>query len=170
MDVFRALGNNNRRNMLLILMRKQMHISALAKELNIAGPVALKHAKILEELGFIERARFGNTHVLRLRKEALEKIKRLWDLFEKPLVVEVAKGTTMLDALRRVSGLQIEKSKDGALIKSVDGKEGYYIYEVDGQLVEKSADRFRISKSMEVELKRLLPVVGKKIIVKVKKP
>lgn len=168
MDVFRALGNANRRSMLKILLRKRMHISALAKELNIAVPVALRHVSVLEETGFIERRRFGNAHVLRVRREALQRIKHLWDLFEKPLIIEVARGATLLDALGKVSGLKIEKTEDGVFIKSVDGKEGYYIYEVDGRLVEKPADRFRIEKNLEVDLKRLVPVVGKKILVRVK--
>ena len=168
MGVFRALGNENRRNMLKILLDRRMHISAVAKELNIAVPVALKHAKILEEVGFIERTRFGNAHVLQVKQEALQRIKHLWDLFEKPLVVSVKKGTTMLDALGTISGLQIEKQKDGALITAVGGKKGYYVYEVNGKLVEKPIDLFKIEKNVEVELKRLLPVVGKKIIISVK--
>ncbi len=168
MDVFRALGNNNRRSMLKILIKRRTHISALAKELNIAVPVALKHAKILEEIGFVERTKFGNTHVLQVRKAALQKIKHLWDLFEKPLTVEVSRGTTMLDALQKVSGLKFEKRKDGAYITSVDGKDGFYIYEVEGKLVEKPANEFKIEKSAEVELKRLMPVIGKKILIHVK--
>ncbi|MBN2066990.1 MAG: winged helix-turn-helix transcriptional regulator [Candidatus Diapherotrites archaeon] len=168
MDVFRALGNDNRRRMLRILINRKMHVSALARELDIAVPVALKHARVLEGVGFVERARFGNTHVLQVRADALQRIKQLWDLFERPLTVEVSRGTSMLDALKRVSGLKIEKQRDGAYITSVDGKPGFYIYEVEGKLVEKPADKFKIERSAEVELKRLMPVVGKKIIINVK--
>lgn len=129
--------------------------------------MALKHAEIFENAGFVERSRVGNAHILSVRKDALQKIKHLWDLFDKPLAVKVEKGTSMLSALQKVSGIEIESRKGDTFIKSVDGKAGYYIYEVDGKLVEKPANKFKIKKGMEVELKRLMPVVGKKILISV---
>ena len=148
-------------------MKKEMHITALAKELNISTPVTLKHAKILEEVGFIERQKMGNTHVLAVKHEAVGKIKKAWGLFEKSLVVNVPKGTTMLDALKKVSGLEFVENSEGSFITSVDGKEGHYIYEVNGKLPNVPADKFTITKNAEVELKRMMPIIGKKIQIKV---
>ncbi len=168
MDIFRVFGNENRRSMLKILAHKGMHISALAKELDISTPVALKHVRILEEAGFVERAKMGNTHIISINKNALSKIKSVYDLLEKPLIVEVKKGTSLAVALKKAVSLDLKKTSDGSFISSVDGKQGYYIYEVDGKLSEKPVDQFLVNKSLEVEFKRLLPVVGKKIVVRIK--
>ena len=168
MDVFRVLGNENRRSMLRILMHKRMHISALAKELDISVPVALKHVQILEEAGFVERTKLGNTHVVSINSNALSKIRSVYSLFEKPLVVEARKGTPLIDALKRVVRLSVERSDEGAFISSVDGKRGYYIYEVNGKLSEKPVDQFLINGDAEIEFKRLVPVLGKKIVVRIR--
>ena len=153
--------------MLKILAHKGMHISALAKELDISVPVALKHVRILEEAGFVERAKMGNTHIVTINKSALYKIKSVYDLLEKPLVVKVEKGTSLADALKKVVSLSLKRTSDGSFISSVDGKQGYYIYEVDGKLSEKPIDQFLVNKPLEIEFKRLLPVIGKKIVVRI---
>lgn len=154
--------------MLKILMHKSMHISALAKELDISVPVALRHVQILEAAGFVTRTSVGNSHLIGINSKALSKIKSAYGLFEKPLSVEVRMGTPLLDALKMAVGLRVEKSPDGAFISSVDGKQGYYIYEVNRKLSEKPVDQFLVNKKIEVEFKRLVPVIGKKIVVKVK--
>jgi len=168
MDFFRILGNENRRSMLKILMHKPMHISALAKELDISVPVALRHVRVLEQAGFVSRSRVGNSHLVEINSEALSKIKTAYGLFEAPLSVEVKSGTILLDALRKAVNLRVEKSPDGAFISSVDGKHGYYIYEVNGKLSEKPVDQFIVNKNLSIEFKKLMPVVGKKILVKTK--
>jgi len=145
-----------------------MHISALARELDISVPVALKHVKVLEESGFVERERLGNTHVVSINRNALPKIKSAYSLFETPLIVEVKTGTPLVEALRKAVTLSLKKTHEGSFISGVDGKQGYYIYEVNGRLSEKPVDRFLIKKDSEIEFKRLVPVVGKKVIVKVR--
>lgn len=167
MDLFRALGNNNRRSILKFLLNKEYHVSGLAKELGISVPVALKHVKVLEEVGFIERQRIGNTHVLKIRKDALENLKSVWGLFEKPLSVHAKKGSFMIDALKKVGGISFRKTDKGFYIDSVDGKKGLYLYEVNGEIPLDSADQFVVKENCVVELKRLVPVVGKKVSIKV---
>ena len=168
MDIFRALGNENRRSMLKLLMHKGMHISALAKELDISVPVALKHVKVLESVGLVERLKIGNTHLMSINRSALPKLKGVYNLFEEPLVVEARPGTLLLDALKKVVSLGVQKTPEGAFISEVDGKQGYYIYEVNGKFSEVPVDRFLVSKDLEVEFKRLIPVIGKKVIVRAK--
>jgi DNA-binding transcriptional ArsR family regulator len=167
MDLFRVLGNENRRSMIKILMHKGMHISALAKELDISVPVALKHIKALESVGLVERSKLGNTHLIGISKAAIPRLKGVYSLFEEPLVVEAKAGTPLLDALKKVVPLGIQRTPDGAFISEVDGKQGYYIYEVDGKLSNVPVDRFLVDKGIEVEFKRLIPVIGKKVVVKV---
>ncbi len=164
MDFFNALANSNRRQMVQILLKKETHIAAIARELKVSNPVALKHARILEEAGIIEREKIGNIHLLKIRKEALKKIKIAWGLFEKPLVLNVKKGTTLLTALSKVDGLEISNSKKGAFIKSVDGKDGYFVFEINGRFPNKPIEEIKVEGKMEIDLKRLLPVIGKKIV------
>jgi len=152
--------------MLKILMHEGMHISALAKELDISVPVALRHVQVLEEAGFVNRSKVGTSHLIGINSKAVSKIKSAYGLLEKPLSVEVKKGTPLLLALRKAVNLKVEKSPDGAFISSVEGKHGYYIYEVNGRLSEKPVDQFLVEKDLTVEFKKLMPVVGKKIVVK----
>jgi len=167
-DLFKALGNSTRRNMLKLLMKKDYHISGIAKELGIAVPVVLKHTKVLEGAGIIERERIGNIHALRIRKEAMKNLEKVWGLMDKSWTLEVRKGSNMLEVLKKVSGIKVENKPDGNYITSVDGREGIYIYEVDGKLPSTSIDKYEIEGDVEVELKRLVPVIGKKIVIKVK--
>lgn len=153
--------------MLKVLLKKNMHISALAKELGISTPVALKHTVILEEAGLIEREHVGNTHVLKIKRDAMRPLEKVWGLVEKPFVVRVKKGDTLLQALRKVSGIRVEKREDGVYITSVDGKKGFYVFEVNGKLPDKAADQLILKKDAEIELQKLVPVIGKKILVKV---
>ena len=59
--VFKAMGSSTRMNMLEALADTEMHISGLAKELNISVPVAAKHVRILEDADLIERKEFGRS-------------------------------------------------------------------------------------------------------------
>ncbi|MBI2598233.1 MAG: helix-turn-helix domain-containing protein [Candidatus Diapherotrites archaeon] len=167
MDLFHVLGNTNRRNILQILMKKEAHIAQLARELGISNPVALKHVVELEKAGMIEREKIGNSHVLRVKIEAVKTLKLAFGLFEESFTVSVPKGTNVLDALKKVSSIKVEKKPDGIYITEIDGKKGHYIFEVNGKLPDKPADQFLLEKDSEIELKRLLPIVGKKIIIKI---
>ncbi len=169
LDIFRVLGNGNRRNMLKLLLNREMHVSAIARELNISVPVALRHARFLEEAGFIERKKVGTSHVLGVKKESMERLKQMWELLEQPLIVEIEHGKTMLEALKKVPGIKIGSSKEGCFISGVDGKKGYFIYEVNGKLVENPLEKLTIEKDSTVELKRLIPVIGKKIQIRLKR-
>ncbi len=50
-DVFKALSSTTRLKMLRILAKKEMHITGLARELNLSVPVVAKHSKLLEKTG-----------------------------------------------------------------------------------------------------------------------
>ncbi|MEA3255268.1 MAG: winged helix-turn-helix domain-containing protein [Candidatus Altiarchaeota archaeon] len=168
-DILKALHSKTRRNMLKILFQKEMHISGIARELNISVPVALKHVRILENCGLVTRERIGNSHILRVGEVNTTKLEGIWWMIDESFTVEVPSGTNIMDALKQVSGIEIKKTKKGSFINSVDGKEGYYIYEVDGKIPEKAVDRYNLENDVNVELKRLVPVIGKKIRIIVKK-
>jgi DNA-binding transcriptional ArsR family regulator len=162
--MFKALSSKTRREMLKLLLKKEMHISALARELGISVPVAAKHVKILEEKNLIERKKLGRTHLL---KAKLEKLYELLDYFGEKYELELPKGSSILDALREVSGVTIERIGDREYLTSIDGEEGFYIYEVDGIPPNVSINKFTLKKNSKVELKKIVLIKRKEIDVKV---
>jgi hypothetical protein len=131
--------------------------------LEISVPVALKHVRILEDCGLVSRQTVGRSHVLRVNEEYAKKLEGVWWMVDESFTVEVPCGTSMLDALKSVSGIEVKRTKNGAFISSVEGIDGYYLYEVDGRIVDKAVDDYRLRKDAVVELKRLVPVLGKRI-------
>lgn len=104
-----------------------MHISALARELNISVPVCQRHVSLLEKAGSIEKKSAGSSHIFSIKKEPLEKLKRVMNLLDEPHIIKVKKGKELASALKKVPGIKIEQTKEGAFIKSVDENEGNFI-------------------------------------------
>ena len=153
--MFKALASRTRRRMFALLLRGESHVSALAKELGISTPVAARHVRILERAKLVERRRFGRTHVLRAKLDALySALDELAETHE----VRVKKGATVLEALRQVSGIRMERRRGRDYVTSIDGEEGYYIYEVDGSFPEVGMEKFVVERSVTVELKKLVPI------------
>jgi len=165
MDKFRALGSDTRKKILRILSKGELHVSGLAKELGISVPVTSKHVRILEDAGFIEKKKFGATHVLSANAEMLE---TLLEIFAESSTVKIRKGSTVLDALKETSGVTLRKVGDKEFVASIDGEDGYYIYEVDGDSPNIPMSEFLLKKSAEVKLKKLVPIEKKRVSVKVK--
>ncbi|MDK2892637.1 MAG: hypothetical protein PWQ49_1029 [Methanohalophilus sp.] len=165
-NVFVALGSETRLKILEILAEKEMHISELARVLNISVPVASKHIKVLEKAELIERKIFGKSHVLFPNKS---RILTAVDSFAPRKSIEVEKGATLLDALKNVASVEIKKKGDREMIVSTDGDEGLYIYEVNGQLGNKAVRKYKLEDDVTVEWKKLEPVTKIKLDIHVKK-
>jgi len=165
MSIFKALSSTTRVKMLKMLTKKEMHISGLAKALGISVTVAAKHVKLLERADLIEKRKFGRTHVLRAR---MEKLNSGLEIFSESFTVEASKGSNIMDALRQVSGIEVERVDDKEFITSIDGEKGYYIYEVDKELPNVPMSEYTLKKDAEMKLKKLVPVTEKKITIKVR--
>ncbi len=163
--VFKAIGSSTRINMLQLLSENEMHISGLARELNISVPVAAKHVKVLEEADLVERRIFGKSHILKIRAE---NIHTALDSFAPTEMVEIDKGTKLLDALKMVSALEVKKVGDRDLIVSSDGEEGLYVFEVDGKLSDKTAEEFVLEKNATIDWKKLEAVTKKRLVISIK--
>ena len=164
-DIFKALSSTTRLKMLKTLVKKEMHISGLARELNLSAPVVARHVKILEREGLIERKNFGRTHVLKCRMENMENmLNALADTCE----VNMPEGASILEALKKVGGVEVKKVRDKEFVISIDGEHGLYMYEVNGKPTDTTAEDFKIEKDATIEWKRLVPVTRKRIIVKIK--
>ncbi len=160
--IFKALSSTTRVEMLKLLMKGEYHVSGLAKALGISVPVAAKHVRILEGAGLLTCKRFGRTHVLKVNRE------KLYDAmmtFSEEYEIDVQKGTSILDALKEVAGVGIKKIGDKEFIVSIDGEEGFYVYEVNGKLPDKPINEYMLDHGGEIEIKRLVPVLKKRVTV-----
>jgi DNA-binding transcriptional ArsR family regulator len=163
-NMFRALSSNTRRKMLKSLIKEEKHISGLAKELGISVPVTAKHVKILEGVGLVERKKFGKTHILRAKTQRMH---NALDFLGETFEINMKKGASVLDVLKEISGVTVENVGDREFVTSVDGEEGYYIFEVNGKPPNTSINKFTIQDGTKVELKKLVPVKKKEIRINV---
>ncbi len=163
-DLFKALSSTTRLTMLKILTKKEMHIAGLARELNLSVPVVSRHVKVLEREGLIEIKRFGKTHVL---KSKIENMDNLLNALADTSEVNVPKGSSILEALKKVGGVEIKEVRDKEFVISIDGEQGFYIYEVNGKPPDTTVGEFKIEKDSTIEWKKLVSVTRKRIFVKI---
>ena len=165
-QMFAAVSSQMRQKILQLLAEEDMHISAIARNLEISVPVASKHIKILEEADLIDRRVYGKTHVFSLRKKSFT---GAFDQFAPVKRLEVDKGTTLMEAFKSVSVVEVKNIDGKDFIAAADGEEGFYIYEVNGKMIDKRAEAFTIEEDAVIEWKRLEPITKKKLIVSIKK-
>jgi DNA-binding transcriptional ArsR family regulator len=163
--LFRALSSPTRIKILQKLRNNEMHLSGLARDLGISKPVTSRHIKILEEVGMIDKRIFGNTYLLTSKIKNIESA--LEPFIEKSLV-EIDNEKSIFDALKQIPGVEIKKVGNNYYIKSIDGEDGYYVYEVDGRSPTKPIDEFIINKNVTLDLKKLVSVKKKEIRLNVK--
>ena len=164
-NVFKALANTKRRMMLDLLLSENYHITGLAKKLGISVPVATRHVKILEECGIVKRKKYGRTHIISICVDPPQKAA---EAFLQTYTVDVAKGASVLDVLQKVSSVKMKRIGDNEFVASIDGKEGLYIYEVDGVISDKTITEMRLNKNTVIRWKRLIPASEREIAVKIK--
>ena len=70
-DVFEALANKHRREIVYILSLQPFSISKLAFLRNLSLPAIHKHIEILEKGGLVTRRKIGQTNFLTLNPESL---------------------------------------------------------------------------------------------------
>jgi DNA-binding transcriptional ArsR family regulator/nitrogen regulatory protein PII-like uncharacterized protein len=162
--IFKALSSKTRREMLKLLLKSDYHVTGLAEAVGISVPVAAKHVKILEEAGLVNRKTFGKTHVLTANRARLYES---MEAFSESYEIETQKGTSILEALKGVSGLGIRKIGDKEFIASIDDEEGFYIYEVNGKCPTMPINEYTMEEDGEIAIKRLVPVLQKRVRVNV---
>lgn len=164
-NIFKALSSKTRLKMLKLSMQGIYHISGLAKAVGISVPVAAKHVRILEDAELVKIKKFGKTHVLMVNKE---KLYEAMEAFSEDYEIEVQKGASILDALKDVAGVGIKKIGDKEFIASIDNEGGFYVYEVNGKSPNMPINEYKMEKNGEIEIKRLVPVLKKRVKVNVR--
>ncbi|MFE3846281.1 ArsR family transcriptional regulator [Thermoplasmatota archaeon] len=164
-NLFKALSSHTRMEILKKLLHQEIHISELSRELNISVPVISRHIKILENSGLIKKKIIGNMHLISADFKNLD---GLLKPFIDEDVVEITKDNNLFDALKQIPGVEVKKVNDKQYITSINGENGYFIYEVDGESPKVSIDEYKPMKNVVIRLKKLVPVEKKIIDVKVK--
>jgi DNA-binding transcriptional ArsR family regulator len=70
-QIFEALANHHRREIVYALGLQPYSISQLAQQRNLSLPAIHKHIKILEDARLVIHKKIGRTHFLSLNREAL---------------------------------------------------------------------------------------------------
>ena len=162
---FYALSSGSRIKILKRLLKEEVHLSCLSRDLDISKPVVSRHLKILEKAGLIKRRVIGNVHVFSANLDVLDKA---FDPFVEESDVEISEDGSILDALRQLPNVEVKRRGKNQFITSIDGEEGFYIYEVDGSVPDKPIDEFKPKKDVTLKVKKLVPVDKKKVNVGVK--
>ena len=164
--VFKALSSSTRLKIINILLNEELHLSALARKLKLSVPVVSKHIKILEEAGLLDKKIIGNIHLLSTKINGLEEILQQ---FSDESTVEIKKQENLLNALKQIPGIESKKIGDKQYINSINGEEGYYIYEVDGEAPDVPINEYVPDKKVTVTLKKIVPINKKKININILK-
>jgi DNA-binding transcriptional ArsR family regulator len=162
--IFKALSSKTRIEMVKLLMQSDYHVSGLARALGISVPVAAKHVRILEDAELVESKIFGRTHVLSVNRE---KLYEAMEAFGEEYGIEVQKGASILEVLKQVAGVGTNKIGGKEFLVSIDDEEGFYVYEVEGELPDTPINEYKMEKDGEIEIKRLVPVLKKRVKVKI---
>ncbi|MDI9394073.1 MAG: ArsR family transcriptional regulator [Euryarchaeota archaeon] len=165
-NLFKAVSSNTRLSILESLSEGEKHISGIAREIGISVPVAAKHVKILEKAELIERKKFGNTHMIGIK---INNVYSFLDHFAENRTLEIEEGTSLLEALKSVAAIEVRKMGDKIKVVSTDGEEGFYVYEVDGKLSDKTVDEYEFYEDSVVEWKKLIPVTKKRLFINIKR-
>ncbi|MDH7507391.1 MAG: winged helix-turn-helix domain-containing protein [Candidatus Thermoplasmatota archaeon] len=163
--LFRALSSPTRIKILKTLLHKDMHLSGLARELKISIPVVSRHIKILEKAELIDKKIYGNTYILKTKTNNLE---LLLEPFTDESIIEINKKKSIFEALKQLPDIEIKKVGKHYYISSVNGENGYFIYEINGKLPKKPIDEYIINKDVTFNLKKLVSIKKKKIEIRFK--
>ena len=164
LKLFYALDSKTRLKMIQSLHKNEKHISELAREQDLSIPVASKHVSILEEASLIERHIYGKTHVLEINNKD---VASSLDILAPTKCIKVKKGTNLLDALKRVAIVETKKLKGIEQVVAVNGDEGFYIYEKNGELCDQTVQKCTLSDNVTIIWKKLEPIAKMRLNIEV---
>jgi len=164
-SLFKALSSKTRIKIIKLLLKKDMHISAIAREIGISVPVALRHVNILENVGLLDKKIIGNVHVLSIKPE---KIDHLMEPLMDSVQVEIEQAESLDNALRQLPFITLKKLGKNEFISSIDGREGYFLYEVEGEHPDIPVNEYTPTHDVTIIRSKMISVKQKRIFVKIK--
>jgi len=82
-DVFSALADHNRREILMMLSEKKMTVNSISENFNISRPAISKHLKILLKTNLVVPAQKGRERFYQINVEPLNEVKEWLDYYNK---------------------------------------------------------------------------------------
>ena len=82
LDVFQAIADPSRRQILRLLSKDRMTINSLAENFDMSRPAVSKHIKILEYTGFIAIEDVGRERYCALNQEGFNDLQKWIDFFD----------------------------------------------------------------------------------------
>lgn len=81
-DIFHAIADNNRRQILQLLSKENQSINSLAENFDISRPAVSKHIKLLELSGFITIENIGRERHCKLKQDGFIEIQQWIEFFD----------------------------------------------------------------------------------------
>jgi DNA-binding transcriptional ArsR family regulator len=82
-DVFNAVAESRRRDILVFLAAEERSVSEIVDALGVAQPSVSKHLKVLRDVGLVEARRDRRQVFYRTNMQALRPLKDFTELFER---------------------------------------------------------------------------------------
>src|SRR5215469_5021797 len=82
-DVFQAIADPSRRQMLQLLSKKSLTINNLAENFDMSRPAVSKHVKILYTAGFISIQDIGRERYCTLKRNGFDELQEWINYFDK---------------------------------------------------------------------------------------
>ena len=82
-DVFNAIAEPRRRDILMLLTDSEHQVNDIAKALEMGQPAASKHLKVLREVGLVRMRRSGQRRLYISNGQALKPVHQWVSTFEK---------------------------------------------------------------------------------------
>lgn len=82
-DVFSALADQNRRQILMMLAADKMTVNSIADKFNISRPAVSKHLKILLNTNLVQPSKKGRERYYQLNVEPLNEVKHWLEFYDR---------------------------------------------------------------------------------------
>lgn len=96
-DVFRAIGDPSRRQILQMLTKERRTINSLAENFDMSRPAVSKHIKILYDTGFIFIEDVGRERYCSLKKDGFSELQQWISFFDSFWNSKLKKLETLLN-------------------------------------------------------------------------
>lgn len=82
-SIFSALADGSRRQILMMLTEKEMHVNNIASNFKFSRPAVSKHLRILEDSKLVKARKEGRERYYRLNPEPLNEVYKWLEYYNK---------------------------------------------------------------------------------------
>ena len=105
-DVFAAVGEAHRRDILDTLLEGEKAVGAIVAELSLSQPQVSKHLRVLSEVGLVASRAEGRRRLYRLEPARLQPFRDWLGRYERAMSARLERVDAYLEELQRQEGPQ----------------------------------------------------------------